>query len=66
VIDILIKSLGQHFIGLWCFRVYGQPRKYAVTLNVGGNYYDTLPKRTRAAALREAWRVLRAALREVA
>jgi len=57
-----LRALGRHFIGLWCFRELDRPRRYAVTLNVDGDYWDTTPKPTMEATLLEANRVLERAL----
>lgn len=53
-----IEVLGKHFIGLWCFNVLGQDRKWCVTLNVGGHYFDTEPTDTTIAALHDARKTL--------
>jgi len=60
-VTVDLTPLGEHFIGLWCFRTFGEPRTYAVTLNVRGDYYDTTPQATMQAAVDEAARVLQEA-----
>ena len=54
----LLRALGDNFIGLWRFRVYGEQRRWCVTLHVNGYYYDTKGKATAALALRDAIRTL--------
>ena len=53
-----LDKLGDHFIGLWRFRVKGQPRQWCVTFHYDGHYYDTWAKRTPVAALKDAYRIL--------
>ena len=36
-----LDKLGDHFIGLWRFRIKGQPRLWCVTLHIDG-YYQVL------------------------
>ncbi|MBN8919264.1 MAG: hypothetical protein J0H62_00835 [Rhizobiales bacterium] len=50
----LIGELGENFIGLWRFRVYGKRRSWCVTLHVGGDYYDTMARATPELALADA------------
>ncbi len=53
-----LDKLGDHFIGLWRFRIKGQPRLWCVTLHIDGYYYDTWGKRTPKAALQAAYQTL--------
>jgi len=53
-VDQLLDRMGNNFIGLWNYRGYKQPRKWAVTYQVNGFYYDTLPQKTSLSALRRA------------
>jgi hypothetical protein len=50
----LLATLGDNFIGLWRFRVFGKRRSWCVTLQVDGNYYDTLPRANAELALKDA------------
>jgi hypothetical protein len=50
----LLDQLGENFIGLWRFRVYGKRRSWCVTLHVAGDYYDTLARATPELALKDA------------
>jgi hypothetical protein len=52
----LLSKLGDNFIGLWRFRVYGSRRRWCVTFQVEGHYYDTYGKVTPEAALADALR----------
>lgn len=60
-----IEALGPAFIGLWCFNVLDQPRKWCVTLNVRGHHFDTEPAETAIAALHDARQTLQQALEMV-
>jgi hypothetical protein len=60
----LLAELGDHFIGLWRFRVKGQRRLWCVTLHHNGYYYDTLGKSTPELALKDGIIVLAKAKRD--
>jgi hypothetical protein len=53
----LLSELGDNFIGLWRFRVYGQKRLWCVTLHVNGYYYDTHGKATPELAIAAAIKI---------
>src|SRR5262245_33576367 len=53
----LLDKLGDNFIGLWRFRVYGTRGLWCVTLHHNGYYYDTYGKATPELALAEAIRI---------
>jgi len=53
-----LDKLGDHFIGLWRFRIKGQRRLWCATLHIDGYYYDTWGKRTPEAALQAAYKTL--------
>jgi len=53
-----LEPLGDHFIGLWRFRLYGRPRLWSITFHINGYYYDTYPKRTVALAVRDALKII--------
>lgn len=59
----LLAQLGDNFIGLWRFRVYGQRRFWCVTLHVNGYYYDTSGKATPELALKNAIQIRDRALK---
>ena len=54
----LLEKLGDHFIGLWRFRIYGVRRLWCVTLHVNGYYFDTRGKPTISEALKAAIKVV--------
>jgi hypothetical protein len=60
----LLAQLGDNFIGLWRFRVYGQRRLWCVTLQVNGYYYDTYGKATPEGALAEAIKIRERVVRD--
>lgn len=54
-----LTRLGEHFIGLWCFRTVSkkgklEPRRFCVTMHFNGAYFDTDPQPQPLAALNEA------------
>jgi hypothetical protein len=51
----LLEQLGDHFIGLWRFRVR---RLWCVSLHVHGYYFDTRGKPTISEALKAAIKVV--------
>jgi hypothetical protein len=57
----LLEQLGDHFIGLWRFRIYGVRRLWCVTLHVNGYYFDTRGKPTISEALKAAIKVVQKA-----
>ncbi|HKQ56106.1 MAG TPA: hypothetical protein VJT12_09475 [Methyloceanibacter sp.] len=56
----LMEQLGNHFIGLWRYRVYGERRYYICTFEINGDYFDSRQRVTPEAALREALKTLEA------
>src|SRR5262245_34245308 len=60
----LLAELGDHFIGLWRYRVYGERRYYVCTFEINGAYYDSHQRVTPEAALREALKTLKAERRK--
>jgi hypothetical protein len=54
----LLEKIGDHFIGLWRFRIYGVRRLWCVTLHVNGYYFDTRGKPTINEALKAAIKVV--------
>jgi hypothetical protein len=56
----LMAELGDHFIGLWRYRVYGERRYYICTFEINGDYYDSRQRVTPEGALREALKTLKA------
>jgi hypothetical protein len=48
----LMAELGDHFIGLWRYRVYGERRYYICTFEIEGDYYDSRQRVTPEAALK--------------
>jgi hypothetical protein len=60
----LMAELGDHFIGLWRYRVYGERRYYICTFEINGDYYDSRQRVTPEAALREALKTLEAERRK--
>lgn len=59
----LLASLGDHFIGLWRYRLRAERRYYVCTVHVNGHYFDSGQKTTIEGALREGIRVVKAELR---
>ncbi len=56
----LIEKLGDHFIGLWTYRLaHRKKRTWAVTIHFHGNYYDVIEKKTPEEAIKEAIRTLK-------
>jgi hypothetical protein len=60
----LLQQLGDHFIGLWRYNVYGERRYWVCTICVHGEYFDSDQRTSPTAALREANRVLSRALKD--
>ena len=61
----LMAELGDHFIGLWRYRVYGETRyarghKAQYTFEINGDYFDSRQRVTPEAALSEALKTLKA------
>jgi hypothetical protein len=52
-LEVLFNQLQPWLIGMWRFREKGKRRTWACTYEINGYYYDTRPKTTLEAALKE-------------
>ena len=56
--ESLIEQIGDDFAGLWVIRYVGKPKRWCVTFNLKGKYFETNMCKTPKGALMSALKIL--------